>query len=115
MLMRLDAAALVPVVQDRQSLFVHVERAADIVQTLSLKQEFPQLKLVLVGVSEGWLVADRLAAAKVPVIASALNDLHAKFPVLAATPSNTGRTATADLTQPVAMTNDQVRRTHPGA
>src|SRR3546814_5190691 len=67
--MRLDAAALAPVVEGEQPLFVRVERAADILQALSLKREFTKLKLVLVGVSEGWMVAERIAAARVPVIA----------------------------------------------
>ncbi len=106
MLMRLDAAALVPVVEGRQPLFVHVERAADILQTLSLKKEFPKLKLVLVGVSEGWTVADKLAAARVPVIASALNDLPARFEMLAATQSNIGRMIAAGVTVAIGMIDD---------
>src|SRR3546814_19632388 len=60
LLMRLDAAALAPVVEGEQPLFVRVERAADIRQALSLKREFTKLKLVLVGVSEGWMVAERI-------------------------------------------------------
>src|SRR3546814_19262177 len=80
--MRLDAAALAPVVEGEQPLFVRVERAADILQALSLKREFTKLKLVLVGVSEGWMVAERIAAARVPVIASARNDLPQKFEML---------------------------------
>jgi imidazolonepropionase-like amidohydrolase len=91
LLMRLDAAALVPVVRGTMPLLVHVERASDILQVLGLKREFPQLKLVLVGADEGWLVADRIAAAKVPVLASALNDLPGAFESLAATQSNFGR------------------------
>ena len=93
LLTRFDAAALVPVLQGRQYLLVHVERASDILQVLRLKREFPSLKLVLVGASEGWTVADRIAAARVPVIASAVNDLPASFEQLAATQSNVGRMA----------------------
>ena len=61
LLTRFDAAALVPVLQGRQYLLVHVERASDILQVLSLKREFPSLKMVLVGASEGWTVADAIA------------------------------------------------------
>ena len=79
LLTRFDAAALVPVLQGRQYLLVHVERASDILQVLALKREFPALKIVLVGASEGWTVADRIARAGVPVIASAVNDLPASL------------------------------------
>ena len=58
LLTRFDAAALVPVVQGKQLLLVHVERAKDILNVLELRQEFPGLKIALVGVTEGWLVAD---------------------------------------------------------
>ena len=79
LLTRFDAAALVPVLQGRQYLLVHVERASDILQVLALKREFPALKMVLVGATEGWTVADRIAASGVPVIASAVNDLPAQL------------------------------------
>lgn len=63
LLTRFDAAALVPVLQGRQYLLVHAERASDILQVIDLKREFPSLKIVLVGASEGWLVANRIADA----------------------------------------------------
>lgn len=91
LLTRFDAAALVPVVTGRQPLYVHVDRAADIRATLALKREFPALRLVVVGASEGWRVAGELAAAQVPVIATALTDLPGRFETLAATQSNVGR------------------------
>ncbi|RQW43042.1 amidohydrolase family protein [Novosphingobium sp. LASN5T] len=91
LLTRFDAAALVPVVTGRQPLYVHVDRAADMRATLALKREFPALRLVVVGASEGWRVAGELAAAQVPVIATALTDLPGRFETLAATQSNIGR------------------------
>lgn len=97
LLTRFDAAALVPVVRGTQPLYVEVERAADILQVLALRTEFPQLDLVLVGVSEGWLVADRIAAAGVPVIADALDDLPERFEQVAATQSNVGRMVAAGV------------------
>ena len=86
-----DVEALRMVVDGTQPLYIYVERASDILQTLALKDEFAQLKLVLVGASEGWLVAGEIAAAGVPVIAAGLNDLPASFEQLAATQSNIGR------------------------
>ena len=97
LLTRVDAAALIPVVTGKQPLFVHVERAADIRGVLALGKEFPALRLVLVGAGEGWRVASEIAAAKVPVLASALADLPGSFETLAATQSNVGRMTAAGV------------------
>lgn len=110
LLTRFDAAALVPVLQGRQLLLVHVERASDILQTLALKREFPRLRLVLVGAAEGWRVADRIAAADVPVIANALTDLPGSFEQLAATQSNVGRMRAAGVDVAIGMINDDESR-----
>ncbi|NBB25192.1 amidohydrolase family protein [Porphyrobacter sp. SLTP] len=97
-LSRFDAEALVPVVTGRQKLYVAVDRMADIRAVLALKTEYPKLDLVLVGVTEGWLVANEIAAAGVPVIANGLNDLPETFEQLGATQSNAGRMAKAGVT-----------------
>lgn len=110
LLTRFDAAALVPVVQGRQLLLVHVERASDILQVLALKREFPSLRLVLVGASEGWTVADAIAAAGIPVIANALRDLPASFEQLAATQSNVGRMRQAGVDVAIGMLNEDESR-----
>jgi len=93
LLTRADAEALSPVASGKQKLFVEVERASDIRAVLALKAEFAQIDMVLVGVSEGWLVADEIAAAGVPVVADALDDLPSSFEQLGATQSNVGRMA----------------------
>lgn len=98
LLNRLDTAALVPVLNGEQQLYVHVERAVDILSVLALREEFPRLRLVIVGASEGWMVAQQIAASGVPVIAAALNDLPASFEQLAATQSNVGRMVDAGVT-----------------
>ncbi len=110
LLTRFDAAALVPVVRGRQLLLVHVERASDILQILALKGQFPMLRIVLVGASEGWRVAQQIAAAHVPVIASALNDLPASFEQLAATQSNVGRMHAAGVSVSIGMIDDEEAR-----
>ena len=110
LLTRFDAAALVPVLQGRQLLLVHVERASDILQTLALRQEFPNLRLVLVGAAEGWTVADKIAAAGVPVIASALTDLPNTFEQLASTQSNIGRMRAAGVHVSIGMIDDEEAR-----
>ncbi len=91
LLNRRDAVALIPVVTGKQPLYVHVERAADIRAVLKLKQEYPLIKLVIVGATEGWMVAGELAQSGVPVLATPLNDLPASFEQLGATQSNVGR------------------------
>lgn len=115
LMMRADAAALVPVVTGKMPLLVHVERASDILQVLSLREEFPALRLVLVGAAEGWRVADRLAEARVPVIASALTDLPGSFEVLAATQSNFGRLQRAGVKVAVGEIGGQARNTKQSA
>jgi imidazolonepropionase-like amidohydrolase len=110
LLTRFDAAALVPVLQGRQYLLVHVERASDILAVLGLKREFPSLRIVLVGASEGWTVADRIARAGVPVIASAVNDLPASFEQLAATQSNVGRMRAAGVNVSIGLIDDNDTR-----
>lgn len=110
LLSRFDAAALVPVLQGRQILMVHVERASDILQAIALRREFPALRMVFVGASEGWTVAREIAAARIPVIASALNDLPSSFEQLAATQSNVARMKAAGVDVSIGMINDNEAR-----
>jgi imidazolonepropionase-like amidohydrolase len=65
---------------------------------------------VLVGASEGWLVAPQIAKAGVPVIASAVNDLPASFEQLAATQSNVGRMRNAGVDVSIGMIDDSDTR-----
>ncbi|MEM8696930.1 MAG: amidohydrolase family protein [Pseudomonadota bacterium] len=106
LLNRVDAAALVPVVRGQVPLIAHVEQARDILNVLALREDYPRLNLILVGVSEGWTVAPQIAAAGVPVIASALNDLPAQFEQLAATQSNIGRMRDAGVQVAIGMIDD---------
>jgi imidazolonepropionase-like amidohydrolase len=100
---RPDAQALVAVLDGKEPLLVHVERASDIRSVLALKSAYPQVKLVLVGASEGWMVAREIAAARVPVIAAALADLPEAFERLAATESNVGRMTQAGVPVAISM------------
>jgi imidazolonepropionase-like amidohydrolase len=106
LLTRADAAALLPVIDGTMPLMVHVERASDIRQVLRLPQRYPRLKLILVGAAEGWMVAKEIAAARVPVIASAIADLPSSFERLAATESNVGRMTQAGATVGVMYDGD---------
>ena len=110
LLKRGDALALVPVVNGAMKLFVHVESAPDILMVLELKKDYPTLNLVLVGATEGWRVGPQIAAAKVGVLASALNDLPDSFEQLAATQSNIGRMKKAGVQVAIGMINDNEAR-----
>ena len=110
LLKRPDALALVPVLNGTMKLFVHVESAPDILAVLALKKSYPTLSLVLVGATEGWRVAPQIAAAKVPVMASALNDLPDSFEQIAATQSNVGRMKAAGVEVGIGMINDNEAR-----
>ncbi|WP_085809948.1 amidohydrolase family protein [Sphingomonas sp. TZW2008] len=101
-----DAQALLRVLDGSVSLVVHVERASDILTVLALPRDYPRLKLVLTGVSEGWMVAREIAAARVPVIAAALADLPAQFESLGATESNVGRMRAAGVQVALASTGN---------
>ncbi len=110
MLKRADALALVPVVNGTMKLFVHAESAPDILMVIALKKDYPALSLVLVGATEGWRVGPQIAAAKVGVLASALNDLPDSFEQLAATQSNIGRMKKAGVEVAIGMINDNEAR-----
>jgi len=110
LLTRFDAAALVPVLRGQQLLLVHVERARDILNVLDLRREFPKLRIALVGATEGWTIADRIAESGIWVIASALNDLPASFEMLAATQSNIGRMRAAGVKVAIGMIDDNDTR-----
>lgn len=94
---RLDLEALQPVVRGEMPLVVAVNRASDIQAVLRLAKE-EKLKLILAGAGEAWVVADEIAAAKVPVLITPLNNLPGSFDVLAATLENAARLHKAGVT-----------------
>ncbi len=73
-LSRLDLEALVPVVRGQEPIVIDVNRASDILGALRLAREY-NLKLILSGVAEGWMVAREIAAARVPVIMDPMRNL----------------------------------------
>jgi imidazolonepropionase-like amidohydrolase len=89
-LSRPDLEALLPVLDGHIPMVTHVHRASDIDAALDLANEFG-LHLVVSGGAEAWLVADRLAAAAVPVILNPLDNLPQQFESLGATLSNAAR------------------------
>ncbi|ATC31734.1 amidohydrolase [Caulobacter vibrioides] len=96
-LSRLDLAALIPVVQGKTPLLIRVSRAADIRQALKLAAE-QKVKIVLEGVEEGWMVADEIAKAGVPVILDPQASLPGSFETLGSRLDNAARLHAAGVT-----------------
>lgn len=94
---RLDLEALQPVVRGEMPLVMALNRAADIQAVLRLARE-EKIKLILAGAGEAWVVADEIAAAKVPVLLAPLNNLPGSFDVLGATLENAARLHKAGVT-----------------
>jgi imidazolonepropionase-like amidohydrolase len=84
---RLDLEALLPVVQGRLPLVVTADRASDIQQALALGREL-NLRVIVNGGAEAWMVADELARSGVPVITGSLNNIPQSFATLGARQEN---------------------------
>lgn len=78
---RLDLQAMIPVIEGRLPLIITVDRASDIDAALRLAREF-NLKIIIGGGAEAWMVADRLRAARVPVLTGAMNNIPGGFAAL---------------------------------
>jgi len=108
---RKEAIALKPVVEGRVPLMVEVHNASDILQLLTLRQREPRMKLVILGATEGWRVADQIAAAGVPVIVNPLTNLPDRFEILSATLENAGRLEAAGVTVAIADPGESTHNT----
>jgi len=84
---RIDLEALGPVIQGREPLLVHVERAQTIRQIVAYAQA-NHIKLVILGGAEAWRVADVLAQAQVPVVIDSNRNLPANFGEIGSTLKN---------------------------
>lgn len=82
-----DLEALIPVVEGKEPLVASVDRASDILALLDLAAR-EKIKLILVGASEGWLAADAIAKAGVPVILDVTENLPSNFNQIGATLDN---------------------------
>ncbi len=78
---RLDLEAMIPVIEGRLPLLITVDRESDIDAALRLAREF-NLKIIIGGGAEAWMMADRLAAARVPVLTGAMNNIPGGFAAL---------------------------------
>ena len=84
---RSDLEAMRPVLAGQLPLIVNVDMASDIDAVLRLADEY-KLRVMIGGGAEAWKVADRLAAARVPVLTGAMNNIPASFSTLGARQEN---------------------------
>lgn len=84
---------------------VGVHRASDIRRVLRWAKA-RNVRIALVGASEGWKVADEIAAAKVPVFVDTLANLPADFDQIGATLENAARMNQAGVDVGFAMGSD---------
>jgi imidazolonepropionase-like amidohydrolase len=78
---RADLEALVPVVEGRLPLLFNADQASDIEAVLRLARE-TNVKVIIAGGAEAWMIADKLAAANVPVIVGSMNNIPTSFATL---------------------------------
>ncbi|MBA3641319.1 MAG: amidohydrolase family protein [Acidobacteria bacterium] len=84
---RLHLEALQPVLAGKLLLVVAADRASDITNALEVAREY-KLRLAILGGAEAWQVAGSLAAAKVPVLTTGLDNIPASFETLGARQEN---------------------------
>lgn len=76
-----DLEALIPVVEGRLPLMVNADQASDIDAVLRLARE-TNVRVIIAGGAESWKVADRLAAANVPVVVGSMSNIPTSFAAL---------------------------------
>jgi imidazolonepropionase-like amidohydrolase len=94
---RLDLEALIPVLDGHIPLLLDADRASDIESALKLARDY-NLKLILTGGAEAWQVAAKIAAAHVPVLTGAMNNIPESFSSLGTRQENAGLLRRAGVT-----------------
>lgn len=75
---RADLDTLQTVLDRSSAMLFNVNRASDISVVISIAEEY-NIRAIVAGGSEAWMVADHLAAANVPVILDGINNLPGNF------------------------------------
>jgi imidazolonepropionase-like amidohydrolase len=86
---RLDLEALLPVLDGRLPMVIEADKASDIEAAMRLAKEY-NLKLIIAGGAEAWEIADKLAAARIPVLTGAMNNIPESFSALGQRQENAG-------------------------
>src|SRR6267154_1954612 len=86
---RLDLEAMIPVVEGKLPLLVAVDRESDIDAAMRLAHDY-NVKLMIGSGAEAWMMADKIAAARIPVLTGAMNNIPAGFAALGQRQENAG-------------------------
>jgi imidazolonepropionase-like amidohydrolase len=86
---RLDLQALIPVVEGKLPLLVSVNRVSDIDAAMRLARDY-NIKLIISNAAEAWMMADKIAAARIPVLTGAMNNIPDNFATLGSRQENAG-------------------------
>ncbi len=86
---RLDLQAMIPVVEGKLPLLITVNRASDIDAAIRLARDY-NVKLMITSGAEAWMMADKLAAAHIPVLTGAMNNIPDGFASLGQRQENAG-------------------------
>lgn len=86
---RLDLEALLQVLDGRIPMLVEADKASDIEAAMKLSRDYA-FKLIILGGAEAWQIADKLAAARVPVLTGAMNNIPESFVALGQRQENAG-------------------------
>ena len=73
-----DLLAIKRVLNNEIPLVISINRASDIITMIDFAKN-QNIKLVIMGASEGWMVAKQLAESKIPVILEPINNLPTSF------------------------------------
>jgi imidazolonepropionase-like amidohydrolase len=84
---RASLDAMIPVIQGKLPLLLEADQASDIQSAIDLAEQFG-IKVIIGGGAEAWEVADKLAAAKIPVLAGAMMNIPYSFGALGSRQDN---------------------------
>jgi imidazolonepropionase-like amidohydrolase len=93
---RLDLEAMIPVVEGKLPLLVVVDKESDIDAAMRIARDY-NLKLIIGGGAEAWMMASKLAAAHIPVLTGAMNNIPAGFAALGQRQENAGLLSAAGV------------------
>lgn len=83
---RYEATILRQVLTGKLPLVISADRGVDITNIIKLKTG--RIQIIIVGAAEGWMVADKLAKANIPVVIDPIENLPYSFDALGSRPDN---------------------------
>lgn len=86
---RLDLEAMIPVIEGKLPLLLTANRESDIDAAMRLARDF-NVKLMISSAAEGWMMADKIAAARIPILTGAMSNIPEGFATLGQRQENAG-------------------------